>query len=196
MVLVQSMEAQRTLRSGPPRGERKGLAVDFGCGNGHALVQMARMGFRKAVGVDVSDKMLSSAQDLIKANDLAGSIECIKSDVQHVKEIAAGSADACTALGVIEYLDEDGPFLSEVRRILRPGGAAVIETHNYHCINSRTIEALRRIIPTMRSWVKIECRQHRPAKFRKTASACGFSVESPGVFAFSRGRIRSTWCPF
>jgi hypothetical protein len=77
---------------------------------------------------------------------------------------------------VIEYLDEDGPFLFEVRRILRPGGAAVIETHNYRCVNTRTIEALRRIIPAMRA--KIHCRRHRPAEFRTTASVCGFSVEA------------------
>lgn len=153
----------------------KGCIIDLGCGNGHAAIQMSKLGFHKVIGIDISDEMLTAARQLAKNTGSGDSIELFKSDVQEVSVIESGSADACTALGVIEYLDEDERFLSEVHRLLKPGGIAVIQTRNYNCIYMRTRELIRRLIPRLRE--KIEYREHKPDDFRESIEKSGLRVE-------------------
>jgi ubiquinone/menaquinone biosynthesis C-methylase UbiE len=155
-------------------GENRDAAIDLGCGTGHALLEMKRMGFRRIVGVDISTRMLESATALL-AEHRAGDVELYHADVCALTMIEDESVDACTALGLIEYLDDDGSLLREVDRILKPGGAAVIQTRNYPCIRTRTVETAKRYIPYKRS--KIAYREHKPEVFRREAEAHGFVVE-------------------
>lgn len=157
------------------RDEPKGAAVDLGCGIGHALVQMKRMGFERVVGVDISEQMLADGRKLLARHNLTESIQLHRGDVQNLDMIESGSIDACTALGVIEYLDEDGPMLREIHRILRPGGAAVIQVRNNSCIQVRTLELIRSTTPSLRE--KIVYRLHCPKEICASLTANGLSVE-------------------
>lgn len=157
-------------------GEPKGTAVDLGCGVGHALTRMRRLGFRHVIGVDISRNMLAEAAQLIDSDDMGGAVELHCCDVRDLKVIQSGSVDACTALGVIEYHPEDAPMLKEVNRILKPGAAAVIQTRNFYCINSRTWRVVQKAIPRYRK--KIAYREHRPPAFRASLSQYGFSAEA------------------
>ena len=157
------------------KDETKGTAVDLGCGNGHALIRMKQLGFQRVIGVDISEEMLSAARQLVAAANLAPDIELIKADVQCLSQVATGSVSACTALGVIEYLDEDGPLLEEIHRILKPNGAAVIQTRNRHCMFVRAQMLWRRL--RSRPTNKIPHRKHAPRTFRRQASQHGFRVE-------------------
>jgi ubiquinone/menaquinone biosynthesis C-methylase UbiE len=156
--------------------ENKGTVIDLGCGAGSALVKMKKMGFKTVVGVDISENMLSTARKFISDNNLADSIDLVKGDVQKLPRIGSNSVDVCTALGVIEYLQEDKPFLTEINRILKPNGVAVIQTRNCNCIRTWTVESVRKIFPLFRS--KIAYRVHRPLEFRPIIKACGFRIES------------------
>lgn len=162
--------------------EPKGAAVDLGCGAGHALIQMKRMGFNRVIGIDISDRMLEAAREVARVHGLTDSIRLLKGDVQNLDMIESGSVDACTALGVIEYLDEDGPLLREVNRILREGGAAVIQTRNRQCIRTRSRALIQSI--TGGGGATIAAREHRPSEFRATASMFGFRVEGELYFHF------------
>jgi SAM-dependent methyltransferase len=42
------------------QNEFKGLAVDLGCGTGHALIKMHHLGFQRIMGIDISDDMLAT----------------------------------------------------------------------------------------------------------------------------------------
>ena len=156
-------------------GEPRGTVVDLGCGGGHALLQMKAMDFTNVVGVDISDNMLQMAQASIAANGMGESVKLLKADVQDLNMLESGSVDVCTALGVIEYLDEDGPLLSEISRLLKLGGCAVVQTRNYNCIHTRTEDSLRRLFskPT----TGIPARYHRPRVFCSEAMKFGFKVE-------------------
>lgn len=155
--------------------ESKETAIDIGCGTGHALIQFRKLGFNRIIGVDISKNMLDSAKKLIDDNKMSDSIELLNCDVRKLDMIEPDSVDVCTALGVIEYLEKDKPLLSEVYRILKPNGVAVIQTRNCNCIRTKTIENLQRILPFYRS--RIWYRIHKPSVFRKTAEASGFKVE-------------------
>jgi ubiquinone/menaquinone biosynthesis C-methylase UbiE len=153
--------------------EKRGAAIDLGCGTGHALLQMKAMGFKRVIGVDISDRMIAATTELL-GEHLDQGVEVYQGDVRDLTMIETASIDACTALGVIEYLENDDSLLQEIHRILKPGGAAVIQTRNYRCIRSRTVETGKRI-PLLRS--KIWYREHRPEVFRRTAEAHGFNIE-------------------
>lgn len=155
--------------------EPRGTAVDLGCGTGHALLVMKRMGFERVLGVDISDRMVDEARKLVRSAGFDGAIDVVQGDVTDLQDIESGSVDACTALGVIEYLQTDEPLLSEIHRILKPGGAAVIQTRNRIALRSRTVALGRRLVPHYRS--KIFFREHRPSDFVRSAEASGFAVE-------------------
>ncbi|MBW8042192.1 MAG: class I SAM-dependent methyltransferase [Planctomycetes bacterium] len=155
--------------------ENKGTAIDLGCGTGHALIQMKKMGFQRVIGVDISDSMLRSAEKLIGDNNLSDSIKLFKCDVQKLSMVQSNSIDVCTALGVIEYLEKDEPLLSEISRILKPNGVAIVQTRNYCCVRSRTVESFRKILPFYRS--RISFRKHKPSSFRCKVEACGYTLE-------------------
>jgi len=157
------------------RDEAKGTALDLGCGGGHALLEMRRMGFARVVGVDISDNMLECARRLVTKHAANNGIEVHRCDVQNLTVVDTDSTDVCTALGVIEYLPSDGPMLREVHRILRPGGVFVVQVRNRYCYKSVLANILRMIVPPLRS--KIWYREHNPAAFRATLRQNGFTVE-------------------
>lgn len=155
--------------------EPKGTAVDLGCGAGHGLVAMRKLGFDRVIGVDISDRMVDSARRLVQSEGLEDCAQVYQGDVTNLDMIESASVDVCTALGVIEYLRGDETLLSEVHRILRPNGSAVIQVRNRSCIRSRTVELGKRLIPYFRS--KIWYREHGLSEFRKIIETSGFRIE-------------------
>ena len=159
--------------------EPRGTTIDLGCGSGNALVRMKRMGFERVIGVDISKQMLRQASQRIDEEKLSTAIDLFRSDVQNLSMIRSESIDSCIALGVIEYLKNDGPILSEMNRILRSNGAAVLQARNYYCLNSRTAKLLRALasmlLPKFKS--RIWYREHRPNQLKASLSRAGFEVE-------------------
>lgn len=149
-------------------------AIDLGCGAGHALLEMKALGFERVIGVDISDRMIASANELLREHSATG-IEVHQGDVRKLEMVEPGSVDACIALGVIEYLEDDDLLLAEVMRVLKPGGVAVIQTRNARGLRSMTVETGKRLIPHYRS--KIWYRVHKPEVFRAAAEKHGFNVE-------------------
>ena len=101
------------LNTGEPPPPR---ILDVGCGTGANLEMLA--GFGAAEGVDVSDAALAfcRARGLTKVR--LGAAERLPYE--------DNSFDLVTALDVVEHLDDDAAGLSEMRRVLRPGGRALL----------------------------------------------------------------------
>ena len=105
-----------------------GALLDVGCGTGHTLLAAARCGYR-VIGIDLSTQMVERSAALLKQNGFADRSTFKTGDVEHMP-IETASVDAVLALGLIEYLPDDTQFISEIRRVLRPGGIAVIAFRN------------------------------------------------------------------
>ncbi|HWX45959.1 MAG TPA: class I SAM-dependent methyltransferase [Solirubrobacteraceae bacterium] len=101
-----------------PAGAR---VLDVGCGEGWFTAALGRAG-REAVGIDVAEEPLRRAR--AREADL------------DVRLVPAGggwpledvSFDAVWAGEVVEHVTDTGGWLSEVRRVLRSGGALVLST--------------------------------------------------------------------
>ena len=90
--------------------------LDVGCGTGANLELLGKYG--KAEGVDVS----LAALDFCRARGLAN----VRQGEAEKLPYEDGSFDLVTALDVVEHLDDDVAGLREMRRVLRPGGRALL----------------------------------------------------------------------
>ncbi len=97
-------------------GDARPRILDVGCGTGANLQMLAQFG--AAEGVDVSTEAL----DFCRARGLAQ----VKQGAAESLPFEDASFDLVTGLDVVEHLDDDIAGLSEMRRVLRPGGRAVL----------------------------------------------------------------------
>ncbi len=56
--------------------------------------------------------------------------------------------DLYVAMGVVEYMDDDAPMLNEIKRVLRPGGIAIVTLRNVKSVHVRWRTAYVSLIET------------------------------------------------
>lgn len=96
--------------------ERERVILDVGCGTGATLEGLSRFG--RVVGMDSSRYALQCCRrrgrhDLVQARGEA-------------LPIADASADAITALDLLEHIPDDAAAVREFSRVLRPGGVLIV----------------------------------------------------------------------
>ena len=154
---VRLMDLARGGRDGDPaqyRGVFDTLAVvegehvlDVGCGTGGAVRALAAMvgGVGRVVGLDVSRTMVEEAR--ARAANFAATVEFVLGDA-HAMPFPDDMFDAAYALRVFEILGDPRRVLSEMARVLRPGGRLVVNGINMDAwtIDSPDREVTRRIM--------------------------------------------------
>jgi SAM-dependent methyltransferase len=153
-VLVRALvERECAARGGPVD-----RLVDVGSGTGALLAQLRPLA-REAVGVEVDDEALALARsrglDVREAQ--AGALP-----------FADGSVDVVTSFDVLEHLDDDVAAGREIRRVLRPGGAAIVTVPAYSWL-----------------WTEHDVRHHHRRRYtrrslRRTLAAAGLDVRRSG----------------
>lgn len=110
-----------------PDGDGRAL-LDIGCNWGRWTVAAARAGWRPT-GIDLAKKSVGAARRV--AEQLGADAEYVVADARELP-FADGSFDAVFSYSVLQHLaKEDVPrVVSEIDRVLRPGGLAWIEMPN------------------------------------------------------------------
>jgi 2-polyprenyl-3-methyl-5-hydroxy-6-metoxy-1,4-benzoquinol methylase len=99
--------------------------LDAGCGAGLASLDMIQGGFI-VHGVDISQKMLDLCKQTFDEKELdPNTYELSQTDVVQ-GGFDAESFDGISALGFLQYQDDEAHTLRELNRILRPGGVLVV----------------------------------------------------------------------
>jgi ubiquinone/menaquinone biosynthesis C-methylase UbiE len=99
-----------------------GTCVEIGCGAGRVTQALGRS-FRRVVAVDVSERMIEMAREASP-----DTVEFHRVDAP-VIPFADGAADAVFSCHVLQHLETREAlrtYLAEARRVLRPGGSAMI----------------------------------------------------------------------
>lgn len=103
--------------------------VDLGCGPGTQLAQVARLNpDAHFVGVDLSPEMLSSAEAHVHAEGLRN-IDLVCGDISNLRMFDSSSVDAVMSTMALHHLPTVAALrecFSEIRRILKPGGAVYL----------------------------------------------------------------------
>ncbi len=124
-----------------PRLPSKALRlVDLGCGTGANLPMLREVvGARgNVIGLDFSPLALQHAKSEVPGVQNLG---LSQGDAMQLP-LRDGCADCVTMLDVLEHLRDDRKALSEVERILKPGGALILTVPAYQHLWSAHDEAL------------------------------------------------------
>ena len=103
-------------------------ALDVGCGAGVMATELASQGLRVAA-VDTVPRMLQLTQERATRLGLEGSISVTRCDAQRLP-FASQTFDLVVALGVISWLDSPLSAVTEMVRVCRPGGYALVTCGN------------------------------------------------------------------
>lgn len=160
--------------------------VDAGCGPGHLAMRLAQRQLR-VLALDTSRAMLQRTRERLGAE-----VGCSALQVASIEQMPYrdASLDLVCSAGVLEYLPDDHPALDEIRRVLRPGGHALLPVTNYWSpvgYLDFAIEAGKRIPWLVRAINAgqprhplrprhFSVRRHRPARFRRSLSLAGFEI--------------------
>lgn len=111
---------------GPHAG---GVLLDVGCGPGVHLLPLAPA-FRRAIGVDLSPRMIAAAARARAAGAGAGHVELEVANAEDLACIASRSVDVALCVGALEHMPEKPAVLGAIERVLQPGGRFVCLTVN------------------------------------------------------------------
>jgi hypothetical protein len=96
--------------------------LDVASGEGYGTALLAQVA-RKAVGVEIALEVVDHASGAYKADNLS----FLAGDARALP-CADASFDVATSFETIEHFAEQSLFLSEIRRVLRPGGLFIVST--------------------------------------------------------------------
>ncbi len=118
--VVRSLDRE-LLRFGPPGAAAKLRALEIGCGPGRLLGPMSRR-FAEVHGVDVSEEMIRLARERLAA---APNVFVRTNSGSDLASYAGDSFDFVYSYAVFQHIPSREVvfnYLSEARRVLRPGG--------------------------------------------------------------------------
>ncbi|MEA2478108.1 MAG: hypothetical protein QOJ07_30 [Thermoleophilaceae bacterium] len=102
-------------------GRVEGSALDLGCGDGRLTPELRA---RRIVGADVSDVALARAGRRLTELD----VELVRLTPERALPFADNSFDLVLCTETIEHVVDVQTLLSEVRRVLAPGGRLALST--------------------------------------------------------------------
>ncbi|GAB2890451.1 class I SAM-dependent methyltransferase [Streptomyces mayteni] len=110
--------------------------LDAGCGSGPLSAALRDRG-AVVTGVDASAGMLALAR-----RRLGDDADLHAVDLSDPLPFADGAFDDVVASLVLHYLEDWGPTLAEMRRVLRPGGRLIASVHHFpddfHDLSTKT----------------------------------------------------------
>ncbi|MBA3419594.1 MAG: methyltransferase domain-containing protein [Geodermatophilaceae bacterium] len=175
---------------GLQRGES---VLDIGSGPGLLAVEMAAaVGSRGRVsGTDISPSMLALAADRSIPAD-AAPVEFQRAGVDALP-FPDDSFDAAVSTQVLEYVEVIPGALTEMHRVLRPGGRALVLDTDWDSIvwHSGDVPRMRRVLAV---WDEHLIDPHLPRTLLGSLQRAGFDVERPWIIPlFNVGYAEATY---
>jgi SAM-dependent methyltransferase len=174
-----SEHRRHRLLSAIPAGTRR--LLDIGCGSGFITAALTTAA-EQVVAVDLFAEALSATRSTCGGRSL-----CVQ-----VAQPAAGypfkddTFDVVTAFEVIEHCRDPRRLLTEITRVLKPGGQLVLTTPNYknfqRRLGVRAFRGLPRFPPFPIHWAGsredgTHFKEFEPSELGGLLEACGFAID-------------------
>jgi arsenite methyltransferase len=168
-------------------GER---VFDVGSGPGLLAAEMAQAvgPTGHVTGLDISDAMLTISQRHANELDGTGRLSFVKADATALP-FADATFDAATSIQVYEYVTDLPSALTELHRVLRPGGRALILDTDWDSIVWHATDA-DRMRQLLAAWMKRFADPHLPRSLASQLRAAGFQVNQPEVLVLLNPEYR------
>jgi SAM-dependent methyltransferase len=95
--------------------------LDAGCGSGRNMVELTEFG--EVTGLELAEASVEAARERCVGEVVAGSVDDMP--------FADDSFDLAVSLDVIEHLPDEHRSLSEMRRVVKPGGTLLVTVPAY-----------------------------------------------------------------
>lgn len=116
------------------RDESPALVLDLGAGFGEVSLLFAERSKATVIAADLSERATLEADRASKSANLDHRVQAVRADCYHLG-FADASFDAVISFGYASAASYDGAQ-SEVARVLRPGGVAVVDFRNISIYNT------------------------------------------------------------
>ena len=143
-----------------PLDREKSLLLDIGCGTGGSSLVMSQFG--RAVGIDSKQSSFAISMDRPYTHRVVGSGE--------VLPFGDDKFDVVAALDVLEHLDDDVGGATEIKRVIKPGGAVVIFVPAFSILWGYNDDFSH------------HRRRYTKATLRRTMEAAGLRIDTIGYF--------------
>lgn len=100
---------------------REWTVADLGCGTGNAAEVLSPV-VKRVIAVDQSEPMLAAARKRLAGRD---NVTFARGELERLP-LANAEADAAVMLLVLHHVEDPARALAEMRRVVRPGGAALV----------------------------------------------------------------------
>jgi len=94
------------------------VVLDFGCGPGDEVKEMAQLGARRVIGLDISEKWLQVAREQAQRAGVAAKCDFARAVTSPV--------DVVISLDAFEHFSDPEGVLSKMYSLLSPGGSAFL----------------------------------------------------------------------
>ncbi len=107
--------------------------VDFGCGDGRALLRSLVLGVERGVGIDISDSAISLAKKVARTSKLQGRAEFRLGGVPLLSRLPPSSFDSGILFNIIDnlYPEDAITVLNEYHRLIRPDGKILLKLNDF-----------------------------------------------------------------
>jgi arsenite methyltransferase len=149
--------------------------LDLGCGPGHLTSELAAAacGDGRFIALDRQPGMVDAAAFRAAAAGVAQRCLFVLGEATAVP-LGTGTCDGIVAVQVLEYVPDVAQALAEIRRVLRPGGRAVIlDTDWRSCVWHSAQDT--RTDAVLSAWEGHCVHPHLPAQVLPMARAAGFT---------------------
>lgn len=160
----------------------RGLNVlDVGCGNGYVLSRYARHG-AVVSGVDLTGMAIDLSRKRFAVDNLQGTFTQVDGNTL---PFADASFDIVCSMGVLHHVADPRPMVSEIYRVLKPGGRLIIMLYHRHSWKNLVLLPLRRRLDP-----QFKGLSHQAALNKNDGEGC------PLVMVYSRGEARVLFSRF
>jgi 2-polyprenyl-3-methyl-5-hydroxy-6-metoxy-1,4-benzoquinol methylase len=126
---------------GPPAGN---LVLDVGCGSAVKSVHLARRGYR-VLGLDFSAAILTHARATAEAAGVSGLVQLQQGDLTGL-EFGDGRFRQIVCWGVLMHIPAVEKAISELARVLEPGGTLIVSEGNCRSLQAVALRWLKRLL--------------------------------------------------
>ena len=120
-----------------------GRVLDAGCGVGDHTLRFARAGFR-CVGIDLSNYTLEQARQRATAESLDLNAQFLRQDLAELTDLEE-DFDAIHCRGVLMHMPDWESALTELCRLLKPGGRILIMENNSASLEFLLVRMIRQV---------------------------------------------------